>query len=36
MIRGGQVWLGLPALVLAVSIIGLLVAPATREALGIR
>jgi len=36
MIRAGLVWLGLPALALAVAIIGLLVAPPTREALGIR
>lgn len=36
MIRAGLIWLGLPALAVAVAIIGLLVAPPTREALGIR
>jgi hypothetical protein len=36
MIRGGLPWLGVPVSLLGISGAGLLLAPATREALGIR
>jgi hypothetical protein len=35
MVRGGLAWLGLPVAALGLTVAGLLVSPATREALGI-
>lgn len=36
MITGGLAWLGLPVIAVALGIAGLLIAPASRDALGIR
>jgi hypothetical protein len=36
MITGGALWLGIPTIVAALASTGLLLAPATRDALGIR
>ena len=36
MITGGTPWLGIPTIVVALACTGLLLAPATRDALGIR
>ena len=36
MVTGGAAWLGVPAMVAGLACTGLLVAPASREALGIR